>query len=99
MISAIFWNRVQMWFKSDISKFVKSVINLIRKGYNLTTIAHSLRQDYFSKNIDTVPHLYIDLADWSLGSQNLGASVQGVQYFRQSLDFFHTYAVITHCTL
>ena len=50
-------------FKSDISKFVKSVINLIRKGYNLTTIAHSLRQDYFSKNIDTVPHLYIDLAD------------------------------------
>jgi hypothetical protein len=69
---------------------LKSVINLIRKGYNLTTIAHSLRQDYFSKNIDTVPHLYIDLADWSLGSQNLGASVQGVQYFRHSYLFIFT---------
>ena len=45
--------------KSDTSKLVKSVENLIRKGYDLAIIVHSLRQVYVAKNID---NLLIQLA-------------------------------------
>ena len=39
-------------FKHNTSKFVKSLKNLIHKGYHLATIVDSLRQVYFAKNID-----------------------------------------------
>ena len=38
--------------KFDISKLVKSMENLIRKGFDLVIIVHSFRQVYFAKNID-----------------------------------------------
>ena len=41
-------------FKSDTSKLVKSLKNLIRKGYDLSTIVHSLKQVYFANNIDNL---------------------------------------------
>ena len=39
-------------FKSDTSKLVGSLKNLIRKGYDLATIVHFLRQVYFVRNIE-----------------------------------------------
>jgi len=36
------------------SKRVKYLTNLIRKGYELAIIAHSLRQVYFAKNLDNL---------------------------------------------
>jgi len=40
--------------KSDISKLGKSMENLIRKGYDLAIIVHSLKKVYFAKNIDNL---------------------------------------------
>jgi hypothetical protein len=40
--------------KSDTSKFVKSLKDLIGKGNDLTTIVHSLRQVYLAKNIENL---------------------------------------------
>jgi len=40
--------------KSDTSKLVKSMENLIRKGYDLAIIDHSLRQVNIAKNIDNL---------------------------------------------
>jgi hypothetical protein len=40
--------------KSDTSKLVKSVENLIRRGYDLAIIVHSLRQVYVSSNNKTL---------------------------------------------
>ena len=39
-------------FKSDTSKLVGSLKNLIRKGYDLATIVHFLRRVYFVRNIE-----------------------------------------------
>ena len=47
-------------FKSDTSNLVKYMKNLIRKGYDLTTIVNSLMQVYFAKKIDI---LLINLAN------------------------------------
>jgi len=41
-------------FKSDISKFVKVLKNLIKKCCELAIIVHSLIQVYFAKNIDNL---------------------------------------------
>jgi hypothetical protein len=40
--------------KADTFKLVKSLENLIRKGYELAIVAHSLRQVYFAKNLDNL---------------------------------------------
>jgi hypothetical protein len=40
--------------KSDISKLGKSMENLIRKGYDLAIIVHSLKQVYFAKHVDNL---------------------------------------------
>ena len=47
-------------FKSDTSKLVKSLKNLVRKGYDLAIIGHCLWQDYLAKNID---NLLVQLAN------------------------------------
>ena len=39
---------------SDTSKFVKSLKNRIHKGYDLTTIVHSLIHGYFAKSVDNL---------------------------------------------
>ena len=36
------------------STLVKYLTNLIRKGYELAIVAHSLRQVYFAKNLDNL---------------------------------------------
>ena len=41
-------------FNSDISKLVKHVNNLTRKGYDLATIVQSVRQVYLAQNIDNL---------------------------------------------
>jgi hypothetical protein len=41
-------------FKSDISKFLKSLKNLISKFYDLSTIDKSLGQVFFAKTIDNL---------------------------------------------
>ena len=40
--------------KYDISKLGKSVENLIRKGYDLAFIILSVKQVYFTKNVDNL---------------------------------------------
>ena len=40
--------------KSDIYKLGKSMENLIRKGYDLAIIVHSLKQVYFAKHVDNL---------------------------------------------
>jgi hypothetical protein len=49
-------------FKSDTSKS-KSLIYLIRKGYDLATIVHSLMHVYFAKNIDNLLVQLVDSCD------------------------------------
>lgn len=39
---------------SDTSKCVKSLTNRIHKGYDLTTMVHSLIHGYFVKNVDNL---------------------------------------------
>ena len=46
-------------FKSDSSKHVKSLKNLICKSYDLATIVDSLRQVYFTNNVDNLLQLAI----------------------------------------
>ena len=67
-------------FKSDTSNPVKSMNNLICKGYDLASVVHSLRQVYFAKNID---NLLIPL------ECPIQLTIKSVNKFRISYMLFH----------